>query len=94
MGNPDIELAIGKIVLHGFPSNTSKGLKEAVEFKLGQLIIERGLPVEAAKGVVFEHLPGGSLSFKKDTSIKALASAISNHIYNGFSEPKNHRTHK
>ncbi|RYY37001.1 MAG: hypothetical protein EOP46_04340 [Sphingobacteriaceae bacterium] len=92
--NTDIELAIDKIVLHGFPPKTLKGLKEAVEFELNRLIKERGLPTPAAKGGVFEYLPGGSLNAKANTSIKTLASAISNHIYNGFSEPKSFQKRK
>ena len=84
----DIELAIDKIVLHGFSPKSSKGLKEAVEFELSRLIKEHGLPSEIRSGGNFEQLPGGNFNAKAGSSLKTLASAISNHVYNGFSEPK------
>ncbi|MDB5148612.1 MAG: outer membrane protein/protective antigen [Mucilaginibacter sp.] len=84
----DIELTIDKIVLHGFASKDSKGLKEAIQFELGRLINERGLPAEIRSGGTFEHLPGGNVSIKTGGSLKTLASKISNHVYNGFSESK------
>ncbi|MDB4923285.1 hypothetical protein [Mucilaginibacter sp.] len=84
----DIELAIDKIVLHGFAPKDSKGLKEAVEFELGRLIKERGLPEVIKSGGNFEHLPGGNFSIKTGSSLKTLASKISNQVYNGFGESK------
>jgi hypothetical protein len=84
----DIELAIDKIVLHGFAPRDSKGLKEAVEFELSRMIRERGLPAEIRSGGNFEHLPGGNFNTKTGSSLKSLASKISNHVYNGFGEPQ------
>lgn len=84
----DIEFSIDKIVVQGFPASTLKGLKEQVEFQLNRMIKERGLPADAARGGQFENLPAGSINAKAGASTKMLASLISNHIYNGFSEPK------
>ncbi len=84
----DIELAIDKIVLHGFSTKSSKGLKGAVEFELNRIIRERGLPSEVRLGGNFEELPGGKFNVKAGSSLKTLATQISNHVYNGFSEPK------
>lgn len=87
----DIELIIDKIVLRGFAPRASKGLKEAVEFELGRLIKERGLPEAVKAGGSFEQLPGGNFSVNAGSTPKTLAAKISNHVYNGFSEPKRKR---
>jgi hypothetical protein len=88
VNNPDIELNIEELVLHGFLPGDRRHIAFAVEQELSRLFTEQGLPPALAAGTAVPSMDGGAFHMPQGTKPAAAGQQIAQSVYNGFNSIK------
>ena len=84
MANPDIELQIEEIVLHGFPHINNAALRQAVETELRAMLQGNVSIVESMSTRNTAAVDAGSVQMSAGTSPEALGKIIAGAVYGGI----------
>jgi hypothetical protein len=76
--NPDIELHIEELILHGFDPRDGEAIRGAVQLELTQLLTQRGLPLK--DNVDLTRLDAGTLTLH-DTRAQGVGSQVAQSVY-------------
>lgn len=78
---PNVELYIGELILHGFPSVDPSQLSSIVQHELTQLITEQGTPSSLGAEVEITSLQGNEFRMEPGSSIQTIGSQIAHAVY-------------
>lgn len=81
-GNPNVNLRIEELVLHGFSITSRHSIGDATQHELVHLIRTSGLPLRGAQGDL-SRLDGGSFHATSATKPDAIGSLIAKAIHGG-----------
>jgi hypothetical protein len=84
--NPNVELHIENLVLHGFDSARRQDIGEAVKAELTRLLSADGLGSSLANGRQLERLDGGSFDVLPNARQADVGSQIARALYGGLSK--------
>ena len=84
MTQPNIEVDIEELVLHGFPPGDRHRIGEALERELGRLLAERGATSELASGGEVAGLDGGTFSVEQGARPEAIGAQIAHAVFRGL----------
>lgn len=82
--NPDIEIHIDEIVLHGFPARNKAGIDNALRNELALLLARYGAPAILKNGGAVPLVPGGTFKTSSHESSKSIGKSIARSIYSGL----------
>lgn len=82
--NPNVELHIEELVLHGFSPGDRCRIGDAVERELGRLFIERGVP-QSVRGGGLAYLDGGALEVKPGSKAEEVGVRVARGVYGALS---------
>jgi hypothetical protein len=77
--NPNVDLHIEEIVLHGFVPGDRYRIGDALERELSRLFAEHGTP--PARGGYIGRLDGGEFEAKSDSTPEATGSSVARAVY-------------
>lgn len=90
MMEPNIELTIEQLVLHGFSPGDRHRIGTAIQQELARLLAEQGVPPGVAQGKTIGKLDGGAFEMKAGTPPRVIGAQIAQAIYGGLQyEPAN-----
>lgn len=82
--NPDIELTIEELVLHGFSPHNAHHIGQAVERELGRLFSEQGLPGTLSQEGNYPSLQAGPIQLEAHPGVESTGAEIARAVYQGF----------
>ena len=81
---PNIELYIEELVLHGFEGYNQYGIGEAIEREITRLLQERGLPASFSAEINVGHLNAGGITVQPNAQANTVGNQIAQSIYKGL----------
>lgn len=85
MNEPNIELQIGELILHGFPERDRHRIGDALEHELAALFAERGVPALMNRNNRLEQLDAGEFRVAANMNAKTVSAQLAAAIYEGLS---------
>lgn len=83
---PNIEVHIENLVLHGFELRHRREIGRVVQVELTRLLNARGIAPALAKGAEVARLNGGSFDLAADASPKQIGAHIAKAVHGGLGE--------
>lgn len=84
MTQPNIELHIEELLLHGFAPGDRYLIGEAVQRELTRLFAEQGVPPLLANGRGIAYLNGGSFHVASGSKAEAIGTQVAQSVYGGM----------
>lgn len=81
---PNIELHIEELVLHGFTGYGAYHIAEAVEREITRLLQERGLPPSFSMETNVEHLNAVNFNMQQNDKAASIGNSIAKSVYQGL----------
>ena len=85
---PNIELYIDELVLHGLSVHDRYAIAEAVQNELTRLFTEQGIPSSISEQKNILSLKAGTFNFQQHSDDVAVGNNIGSSIYKGFTNDK------
>lgn len=82
--NPNLELHIEQLVLHGFPPGDRHRIAQAVELELTRLFSEQGVPPSLSLGGDRDRLEAGTFNMAPHSRAQLIGNNIAQSMYSGF----------
>lgn len=82
--NPNVELHIEEVVLHGFLPGDRYRIGDALEHELSRLFTEQGMPL--VHGGYIGRLDGGAFEVKPDSTPEATGASVAGAVYRSLSQ--------
>jgi hypothetical protein len=83
MTQPNIELHIEELVLHGFAPKDRYLIGEAIQHELTRLFAEQGVPAFLAQNAEIARLDGGSFNVPAGTKTETIGAQVAQAVYRG-----------
>jgi hypothetical protein len=78
--NPQIELHIEELLLHGFDPSDREAIGQAVQLELTRLLSEHGIPSALTREVSVPHLDAGALNLQTTRS-ETVGAQVAQSVY-------------
>jgi hypothetical protein len=80
----ELEVHIGKLVLHGFSAVDRHRVGEALERELSRLFVERGVPRSLLWSDEAQDLDGGTFEARPDLGAEEIGVRVARTVYRGL----------
>ena len=85
MKQPNIELHIEELVLHGFAPGDRYAIAEAVEHELTRLLAEQGAPPSLLQSGDVARLDSGAFDVVSNAKAEGIGGQVAQAVYGGLS---------